>query len=257
MDATYDVISVGGGLAGMSLAKVLTDGGLRVLVLERETTFKDRVRGEQMHPWGVAEARKLGLYELLLETCANEVRYWSTQLVGFSDVMRRDLFETTPHRAGSLNFHHPEMQAVVGAAAERAGATVIRGAQVVELLADTLPGVRVRKDAGAESIYRARLLVGADGRNSMCRQWGGFQAQHDPAGMILAGLLVDGLAAPEGTMSAFIHPRLGAISLTVPLGKGRFRLYVGRHKRDGAPKERYPFGEDRRIGASAYTGCSI
>jgi len=32
-----------------------------VLVLERETQFKDRVRGEQMHPWGVAELKALGI----------------------------------------------------------------------------------------------------------------------------------------------------------------------------------------------------
>ena len=45
-------------------------------------------------------------------------------------------------------------------------------------------------------------------------------------------------------MSSFIHPRLGTVSLAVPLGKGRFRLYVGRHKRDGAPKERAWSGND-------------
>jgi len=64
-----------------ALAKVLAERGVRVLVFERETSFRDRVRGEQMHPWGVAEARKLGLYELLLETCGSEARYWDLQLV--------------------------------------------------------------------------------------------------------------------------------------------------------------------------------
>ena len=108
MVAEYDVITIGGGLAGAALAKVLAERGVRVLVIEREIAFKDRVRGEQMHPWGVAEARKLGLYELLLETCGSEVRYWSGQLVGFTDITRRDLFETSPHRAGSLNFYHPD-----------------------------------------------------------------------------------------------------------------------------------------------------
>ena len=48
---------------------------MRVLVLERETAVRDRVRGEQMHPWGITEARKLGLYELLLETGGCEVCY--------------------------------------------------------------------------------------------------------------------------------------------------------------------------------------
>jgi 2-polyprenyl-6-methoxyphenol hydroxylase-like FAD-dependent oxidoreductase len=39
-------------------------------------------------------------------------------------------------------------------------------------------------------------------------------------------------------MSGFVHPRLGMLSLTVPLGKGRFRVYVGHHKRDGISPER-------------------
>jgi 2-polyprenyl-6-methoxyphenol hydroxylase-like FAD-dependent oxidoreductase len=234
MVAEYDVITMGGGLAAATLAKVLAERGLRVLVLERETAFKDRVRGEQMHCWGVAEARRLGLYELLLETCGSEVRYWSLQLVGYSEVRRRDLFETSPHRAGSLNFYHPEMQAVVIAAAEQAGATVLRGARVVGFLPEMQSGVRVRLDANSEHVYRARLLVGADGRNSTCRRWGGFRVDHDPTGMRIAGLRIDGLAAPEDTISGFAHPHFGMLSLTVPLGKGRFRTYVGRHKRNGS-----------------------
>jgi hypothetical protein len=49
----------------------------------------------------------------VLETCGYEVRYWSDQFVGFSQFGRRDLVKTSPHRAGSLNFYHPDMQEVV------------------------------------------------------------------------------------------------------------------------------------------------
>ena len=52
----YDIITVGGGLGGASLAKAMAEHGAKVLVLERETQFKDRVRGEGMMPWGVADA---------------------------------------------------------------------------------------------------------------------------------------------------------------------------------------------------------
>ena len=230
MTEAYDVIMVGGGLAGAALAKRLAENGMRVLVLEREVAFRDRVRGEQMHSWGVAEARTLGLYELLLETCGHEVRYWSDQLVGFSEFGRRDLVKTSPHRAGSLNFYHPDMQAVVIGAAASAGATVRRGARVVELISNGLPGVRVHEDINGERVYRARLVVGADGRNSACRRWGGFHVERDSEGMVIAGLLMEGLAAPEDRMSASVNPRRSMISLTVPLGAGRFRAYVSIHK---------------------------
>ena len=60
---SFDVITVGGGLAGSTLATELARAGHKVLVLERETQFKDRVRGENMLPWGVAAARRLGLVD--------------------------------------------------------------------------------------------------------------------------------------------------------------------------------------------------
>ena len=48
MAANYDIVTVGGGLGGASLARSMALEGRSVLVLERETEFKDRVRGEQM-----------------------------------------------------------------------------------------------------------------------------------------------------------------------------------------------------------------
>jgi flavin-dependent dehydrogenase len=62
MAITYDLITVGGGIGGAALAGAMAEHGARVLVLERETRFKDRVRGEGLLPWGVGEARTLGLY---------------------------------------------------------------------------------------------------------------------------------------------------------------------------------------------------
>ena len=66
----YDVITVGGGLGGAALAKVMAEQGTRVLVVEREHQFKDRIRGEFLAPWGGTEMQQLGLYGSLLETCA-------------------------------------------------------------------------------------------------------------------------------------------------------------------------------------------
>jgi len=62
-----DVVIVGGGISGSALALVLARRGASVTVLERQQDYADRVRGEYMHPWGVAEAKRLGLVDILLE----------------------------------------------------------------------------------------------------------------------------------------------------------------------------------------------
>jgi len=51
-DAT-DVVVVGGGISGASLAMALARAGLGVVVLEATTEYQDRVRGESMQVWGV------------------------------------------------------------------------------------------------------------------------------------------------------------------------------------------------------------
>src|SRR5688572_1195427 len=70
----FDVVIVGGGIAGSSLGGVLARGGLGVLVVEKEARFRDRIRGEGTWPWGVAEARRAGLADLLDAAGTVEIR---------------------------------------------------------------------------------------------------------------------------------------------------------------------------------------
>ena len=65
-----DVVIVGAGIAGGALGTVLARHGFEVVLLERENSYPDRVRGEFMAPWGVTELAKLELLQPLREAGA-------------------------------------------------------------------------------------------------------------------------------------------------------------------------------------------
>ena len=221
----YDIVTVGGGIGGATLAKVMAEAGHRVLVLERDSEFRDRVRGEVLVPWGCAEADRLGIYESLRTSCGHEVRYWATA-VGGVEVLRRDLVATLPGGFPVLTFYHPEMQDCLLGEAQRAGAEVLRGAVAKRVTPGDPPRVELEHE-GAGRTVSARLVVGADGRSSAVRKWAGFDVKRGEQRRWFAGVLMDGLEAPEDTMYARFAPERGMMSWIFPQGGGRVRTYVG------------------------------
>lgn len=132
MSESFDSVVVGGGLAGATLAKSLAEKGVNVLVVEREEKFRDRVRGELMTPWGVAEAEKLSIADLLRTRCAHPLP-WVDFYSGNTLTAHRDVAATTPQRLPCMAFYHPEMQETLLEAAATAGAKVRRGVSVQEV----------------------------------------------------------------------------------------------------------------------------
>ena len=106
---TYDIITVGGGIAGSALAKAMAERGARVLVLERDSAFRDRVRGEAVMPWGTAEARELGIHDAIMAAGGRELRWWDSYQ-GSARTGHRDLVTTTAPRAAVIACYHPRMQ---------------------------------------------------------------------------------------------------------------------------------------------------
>jgi 2-polyprenyl-6-methoxyphenol hydroxylase-like FAD-dependent oxidoreductase len=220
----YDIITVGGGLGGSSLATAMAKHGARVLVLEREKQFKDRVRGEQMHPWGVAEAKALVIYDLLGATCGHELPWWDVY-TGDMQTGHRNLLDTTPQHAPEFSFFHPDMQEVLLQAAADAGAEVRRGAAVRNVKRGETPSV-VFEQAGQVDEIAARLVIGADGRTSLVRKWAGFAVQRDPDRRLISGVLFDDMPTPEDTSYIVTNPSLGQAVPLFPQGAGRVRVYL-------------------------------
>ncbi|MGA2409081.1 MAG: NAD(P)/FAD-dependent oxidoreductase [Candidatus Binataceae bacterium] len=221
----YDIITVGGGLAGATLAKAMAENGARVLVIERERQFKDRVRGEGTFPWGVAELEKLGVYELLLNTCARSIR-WEDTYMGGVRTEHRDLIATSRQRLPMLNWLHHEMEEVLLKAAQDAGAEVRRGARASGLTPGAKPAVFLEEQGRVDEI-RARLVVCADGRGSVARKWLNLPVEQESYGMLLAGVLCEATPdVPDDTNHFFLLPGPSVFAFLCPQGQGRTRAYA-------------------------------
>ncbi|HZJ08233.1 MAG TPA: NAD(P)/FAD-dependent oxidoreductase [Trueperaceae bacterium] len=242
---TYDVAIVGGGVAGATLARSLALAGARVVVVEAETEFRDRVRGDMMYPWGAAELERLGLFAPARASVAIEIPTWVSTIAPMP-ASERHFPSTTPSGLPALGFFHPELQEFLLDAAESAGAEVRRGARVVGVTpagdgdrgGSRGPGggrasVAVAGRAGGPAGVEARLVVGADGRGSRVRGWAGFTTQRDPGRLVLAGALCMGVSAPRNSVHVFITPTAGTVSIVIPMGAGRHRVYGGYELRGG------------------------
>lgn len=247
----YDIVTVGGGLGGSALAFAMARRGASVLVLERETRFADRVRGEALAPWGVAELHRLGLADRIRRSCGHDLPWLDLYYEG-AMVQHRHVVETTPQTTAWLAFYHPAMQEAVIEAAAAAGAEVRRGARVREVRPGAPPAVIIDAGRGPETID-ARLLVCADGRGSVARKWGGFTACRDTPRHLFSGILLDGMSAPDDTSALFFDPASGRISLLFPQGGGRVRAYVGYH-RAGNPPSHAGYTTERFIDESVGAG---
>jgi 2-polyprenyl-6-methoxyphenol hydroxylase-like FAD-dependent oxidoreductase len=220
----FDLLTVGGGMGASALAIAMARSGARVLVLEKETQFRDRVRGEALAPWGAAEARQLGIAELLLRTCAKAVPWVD---MGFGP---RNLIETTPQKEPFVTYCHPEMQEVLLVEAEQAGAQVRRGVTVEGVEPRGAAGTKhptvVVRNGKAERIS-ARLVVGVDGRGSAVRRWAGFTVEKEPLPFHFAGVQLTGVRSREDLAIFIFNPELGMVLGMVPQTKGRWRSYLG------------------------------
>ena len=127
---TVDVAIVGGGVAGSSLAIVLSRAGVKVAVVERERRFRDRLRGEALMPWGAALAGELGIADALPESGSHTLPVWQT----YVDRQPRPPYDwraNVPTGDVLWGIRHPGLQEVLLSQAEVAGAIVLRPAKAM------------------------------------------------------------------------------------------------------------------------------
>ena len=227
MGYDYDIIVIGGGVGGSALAAGMAAAGAKALVLEAEESFRDRVRGEAVMPWGVAEARLIGLDSVFEQVAANPLPFWDSYQ-GPDRSGHRDLTRTTLVKEPVMACYHPVLQDALLQRAEQSGAEVWRGARATGLTASVeSPGATVSLERkGAAIQLSARLAVGADGRGSPTRRWAGFPVLQDPERNLVSGVLMDGVALSDDATHAWLDTEKGHFILNFPQGKERARVYL-------------------------------
>jgi menaquinone-9 beta-reductase len=222
VNRAYDVAIAGGGIAGSVLGLVLARAGLGVVIVEREAVFRDRVRGESIHPWGVAEAYRLGIAPTLKRAGAIDLPVWQR----YENRLPLEPYawaDDSIDGRSEVSVAHPALQEAMLTAAAEAGASVLRPAKVTTFRGGTTPELDVSRTDGV-TIVRARLVVGADGRTSAARAWTGGTGKQDPPHHRIGGALYEGVELDEGRAHDAILP--GGRLIAFPQRGGRTRVYA-------------------------------
>jgi menaquinone-9 beta-reductase len=217
-----DVAIIGGGIAGSSLAIALRRAGLDVALVEREASFRDRIRGEAIHPWGVREVDALGLRPLLQHAGAVELPFWTT----YRDRTPSEPYAWTsdvPDSPPEISVSHPRLQEILIRAASDEGALVFRPATATPSRAQGGWTIRIESDDRVVDV-RARLLVGADGKTSATRKLLGGAIKRDPVHHQFGGMLATGIDLPRNSAHQGFYE--GGFAMLFPQEEDRWRIYL-------------------------------
>jgi len=194
--SSYDVVVVGGGVAGSTLAIALARNDISVLILEKSIRHFDRVRGEFIVPWGVAEAGTLGILDDLIAAGGSytirSVPYGDGVPAEIARSRSTDMGATIPGVKGALNIGHPAACEALNAAARRAGARLLMGVSNIVVSGGSRPIVSFEHQSANHEVS-PRLVVGADGRGLQVAKQLKVVYSSDPVHHLLSGMLVDGL----------------------------------------------------------------
>ena len=230
MTVDADVVIVGAGPSGLTLANILGLQGVRVLVVDERDKLIDYPRGVGLDDESLRTFQSIGLIDQVLpHTVPN-------QILRFFDADRRLLAEMAPPDARfgwpkRNGFVQPMVDAELYAGLGRFEHVEVRFGHRMHTCTETSDGVTVEFDSGQPAVS-ARYVVGCDGGRSATRRLMGvsFDGTTSSTRWLVVDIANDPLGHPNSEVGA--DPRRPYVSIAIAHGIRRFEFMIHPHESD-------------------------
>jgi menaquinone-9 beta-reductase len=230
--AGYDVAIVGASLSGCTAAILLGRAGAKVALVEKSPDPRayKRICSHFIQASAVPTIERLGLYEPILAAGGLRSRFHSRTPWGWIEPTER-------WEAYCLNLRRSLLDPMLREmAAAQPGVELMLGQKAERLLraGDAFEGVAVRDREGSEREVRARLVVGADGRDSRVAELAEVKERTLPHNRLAYGGYFEGPKPrfwPDGAVW-FLDPDMAAAFPT----DGGLVFYIAMTHKDRAPE---------------------